>query len=616
MLRLFTFGNLALGDAATSATATIGLQGLALLTRLAVAGERGVSRDKILALFWPDADQRKASHSLSQTLHRLKSATGHDDLFAGTRSLSLNPARVGSDVIDFESAVLERQTDRVRKLYAGPFLDGVYLPDAPEFERWCSTERHRFASAFTSCLRESAAAATARADHSCAVSLWREIVAADEYDTEAPVELGRVMEAAKQLQTLRSNSRQPAPSAPQPVGPDALCLMARQHLHGFTEDGLRRGIECAERAITLEPRHVLAHITLGSLCIISSQGSGDRSLRQRGVRHCEIAASLASRVAEARMWLAIAANLDGRLEEARELALQATTLEPDNPTVQYTLAHVRMWSAFKSGDWGLHQSAAITYARALSIDVRSQYTLIGAATLYSATGHYDVCRMLVERLCQVERAHGAEVSMISALTFKGHLAFRDFALKDARTVLEEARDRYQSAPHIFAPYVNALNYCCLGDIDRAEARYDAALSAYHAGLEIIRTIPRQIGAGYIAVRLETRLAAAYNRMRMPMEEEAHRRAAQSIPATWDSNAFNFGWLASDGSMHADWATYHAARGNADAMLQSLERAVALGWGDVALLKADPAMAFFADDERVHSLRAGIAARAPLTPIRL
>ena len=42
---------------------------LALLVVLAIAGERGLSRDKLIALLWPEAGEERARHSLTQALY-------------------------------------------------------------------------------------------------------------------------------------------------------------------------------------------------------------------------------------------------------------------------------------------------------------------------------------------------------------------------------------------------------------------------------------------------------------------------------------------------------------------------------------------------------------------
>lgn len=67
MLSLRTFGGVALfhGDRALDGPATQRRR-FALLSMLAVAGEAGVSRDKLIAQLWPESDADRARHALRQ----------------------------------------------------------------------------------------------------------------------------------------------------------------------------------------------------------------------------------------------------------------------------------------------------------------------------------------------------------------------------------------------------------------------------------------------------------------------------------------------------------------------------------------------------------------------
>ena len=127
MLTLHTFGSvyvadqngLPLGGAAAQRRL------LALLAVLAVAGERGLSRDKLVSLFWPEGDPDKARHSLTQSLYHTRKALLADDLFIGTGDVRLNPQRLLSDVREMEEAVAAgdlvvghaAQTDRHRDVW-------------------------------------------------------------------------------------------------------------------------------------------------------------------------------------------------------------------------------------------------------------------------------------------------------------------------------------------------------------------------------------------------------------------------------------------------------------------------------------------------------------------
>ena len=172
--RLETFGTLLLREAKGGApTADHGQQRwrLALLAVLAASGAQGVSRDRLLLLFWPDASQQRARHALEQTLYKARKSL-NESLFAGVNPRRLNPSVVTSDVADFERALGTSDLEGAVGHYRGAFLDGFYLSDAPEFDEWVSGERTRLEAEYATALERLAQSAEDAADHEAAVR-WR-----------------------------------------------------------------------------------------------------------------------------------------------------------------------------------------------------------------------------------------------------------------------------------------------------------------------------------------------------------------------------------------------------------------------------------------------------------
>src|SRR5687768_12299630 len=66
----------------------LGPRRLALLALLAAAGSRGITREKILGILWPETDEEQARHTLSQTLYLLRRETGREWV-SGTTLLRL-----------------------------------------------------------------------------------------------------------------------------------------------------------------------------------------------------------------------------------------------------------------------------------------------------------------------------------------------------------------------------------------------------------------------------------------------------------------------------------------------------------------------------------------------
>src|SRR5882724_8588177 len=118
---------------------------LALLAYLAAASPQGFHRrDTLLALFWPELDQEHARAALRQALHVVRDALGGDAVTSrGDEEIGLDFAQVSCDVAAFESALRIGQLEEALDVYRGALLEGFFISDAPEFERWLETERAR-----------------------------------------------------------------------------------------------------------------------------------------------------------------------------------------------------------------------------------------------------------------------------------------------------------------------------------------------------------------------------------------------------------------------------------------------------------------------------------------
>jgi DNA-binding SARP family transcriptional activator len=164
MIELRTLGPAALQDSGGRDVETVLRQPkrLALLAYLAVATPRGFCRrDTLLGVFWPDLDEAHARNALGQTLHGLRAALGSGVVVSrGNAEVGLAHQRLWCDAAAFAEAIDEGDRDRAVALYRGDLLEGFFLTDAPEFERWLEGERSR--------LRRTAAEAATRLAQDCA----------------------------------------------------------------------------------------------------------------------------------------------------------------------------------------------------------------------------------------------------------------------------------------------------------------------------------------------------------------------------------------------------------------------------------------------------------------
>jgi TolB-like protein len=197
MLHLKTLGAVILqGDAGPLGGAAAQRKSLALLALLAPAGERGVSRDKIIAYLWPDVDGERAGHRLTQVLYALRRELDLDDLFVGSADLRLNPSLLSSDACEFRVARQAGNLACAVSLYAGPFLDGFFLTGAPEFEYWVESERAGFAREYVEALETLAAEAAAQGDARQAAGWWQRIADHDPLSSRVTIHLMSALAAA------------------------------------------------------------------------------------------------------------------------------------------------------------------------------------------------------------------------------------------------------------------------------------------------------------------------------------------------------------------------------------------------------------------------------------
>ena len=194
MLRLETLGALALTDG-PAAVVTTQRRRLALLALLAVAGERGLTRDKLVAYLWPDSPADNARHGLEQLLYGLRRQLG-DSVLLGPDPLRLNPEIITSDVAQFGQAIARGAPAEAVGLYRGPFLDGFYLSDAAEFERWAGEERSHLAGKYAWAVEGLADAARDRSDHAAEVGWRRTLVATDPLNGGSALSLMRALASA------------------------------------------------------------------------------------------------------------------------------------------------------------------------------------------------------------------------------------------------------------------------------------------------------------------------------------------------------------------------------------------------------------------------------------
>ena len=149
VLHLDLLGDFRLRSDAGSLVAISARKSQAMLAYLAMKPGQLVSRDKMAGLLWSSTAPEQARQSLRQTLSTLRreltQVSSTKLLIEEGDFLSLDPAQVHTDVVEFESLVAAgtaEALDPATRLYGGDFMEG-FLLDEERFDQWVIAERDR-----------------------------------------------------------------------------------------------------------------------------------------------------------------------------------------------------------------------------------------------------------------------------------------------------------------------------------------------------------------------------------------------------------------------------------------------------------------------------------------
>lgn len=186
MYRLRLFGGVVLeGPSGRVAGRAVQPRRLALLALLGASRNHGWSREKLIALLWPDTDPAEARRHVSQSVYLLRKTLGDDAITSRGEFLELNASVVWTDVEAFHEAVDAGEFGRAADLYTGAFLDGFYVRGAADFEEWVETEKRQLGDAFAGAVEASAQVLRDEGDHVQAAERWRRLVSHDPYNSRA-----------------------------------------------------------------------------------------------------------------------------------------------------------------------------------------------------------------------------------------------------------------------------------------------------------------------------------------------------------------------------------------------------------------------------------------------
>jgi len=169
---------------------------VALLTLLAAASPRPLSRERAMLLLWPERDTVSARRLLNLATHVLRGAMGEDAILSTRDGLLLNPAAVRCDLVDVRAAIGSHDHTAVANLYSGPLLDGFHLAESVEFGFWLDEHRRELAHSYVAALNALLHEEEEAGDADSRVRTCRKLVAVDPHSAKHAASLMRALDAA------------------------------------------------------------------------------------------------------------------------------------------------------------------------------------------------------------------------------------------------------------------------------------------------------------------------------------------------------------------------------------------------------------------------------------
>jgi DNA-binding SARP family transcriptional activator/Flp pilus assembly protein TadD len=371
---------------------------IALLSLIVAAWPQPLSRDRAMALLWPERDLVKARRLLNLAVHVLRSALGDDAIVSTNDGLLLNPTALTCDLHELRAAIAAGDPERIARCYTGPLLEGFHLDESAEFAYWLDERRNELIHAYTGALRVVAEDQERTGDVHGRVTTCRRLLVAHPHSglyaralmralDAAGDRAGAIRHATEHARRLRVDLDLPADpevtalaeelrAAPSPPASNGrvmvrprgqawhLFLQGRRWVSEYTLAALARAAECFARAVAHDPTFAPASANLAMTYVELGEQGG-----------------MAPDVAYRR---------------ATEAASNALRSDPDLAEAHCTIAYLKTVHEF---DWA---GAEREFRRALELNPRDADTHDLYGRLCAGLGRYDEAIALQRRAQELD----------------------------------------------------------------------------------------------------------------------------------------------------------------------------------------------------------------------
>jgi TolB-like protein/Tfp pilus assembly protein PilF len=227
---------------------------IALLTLIVAAWPQSLSRERAMAMLWPERDTASARRLLNLAIHVLRGTLGEGAITSTGDGLLLDPSRLKCDLHEIRAAIEADATQHIVRLYTGPLLEGFHLDDSTDFGYWLDERRSELAHAYVGALLALAERQENSGDARGRVRTCLRLVAADPHSGVYAQALMRALDAAGDrigaLQHAAENARRRR--ADLDVAPDpAVTALAEQLRRSPVRSGLDLQTSLATRSASV-----------------------------------------------------------------------------------------------------------------------------------------------------------------------------------------------------------------------------------------------------------------------------------------------------------------------------------------------------------------------------
>ncbi|HSJ23241.1 MAG TPA: BTAD domain-containing putative transcriptional regulator [Longimicrobiales bacterium] len=484
-----------------------------LLAYLALAARAGtVRRDVLLALFWPELDQKHARNSLNNMLHQIRRSLGPEVLVTrGQDEVGLAASALRCDAAEFEQALGEGRADEALELYRGDLLEGFFVPgSSSDFEDWLSAERTRLRRAAMEAAHGLAAAAEAAGRTTEALRWSRRALALDPLDEPAARRLIELLHGAGDragalrvyeelsARLAREFELEPAPETQSSIenvatrlSPSAVAVLPFENLTGLAD--------VEPFAMGLHDDLLTELSRLSELRVIARTSV----LRYRGAQRP---------VTEIGRELGVGTVIEGGVQsDGRRLRLNVQVIDVATGAHRWAERYDRALNA--QGIFDIQAELARRIAQALRAEIAPAGGTAAATGVTAGAAHEGTSNLEAYRLYAQGRAHldqRTETGMRRSLDFFQHAVDLDAGyalawagLADALSLLHDYE--YEPAHRVLPRALDAVNQALELAPTLAEAH--TSLGEYHVAR---RNGPAAIAALRRAVELRPGYAEAHN----------------------------------------------------------------------------------------------------------